>query len=159
MAGPAIPMTPEGLKKLQEELKHIKRVERPKNIEDIEIARSHGDLSENAEYTAAKERQSYLAFRMSQLEDAIVRAQVIDPSTLDHQKVVFGATVKMSDVDTGEEVTYQIVGGHESDIKKGRISIESPIAKSLIGKETGDVARVVTPKGAREFEILEIGYK
>lgn len=158
MANP-IPMTPEGLKKLQQELKLIKSVERPKNIEDIERARAQGDLSENAEYTAAKERQSYLSFRLAQLEDTIARAQVINPSEINHHKVVFGATVKMSDVDNGESVTYQIVGGHESDIKNGKISIESPIAKSLIGKEVGDVARVTTPKGAREFEILEIGYR
>jgi len=154
-----IPMTPDGLKKLQVELKHIKSVERPRNIEDIEIARAHGDLSENAEYTAAKERQAYLSLRMGQLEDTIARAQVIDPGTLDHSRIVFGATVGMSDVDSGEEVTYQIVGGHESDIKKGRISIDSPIAKSLIGKEVGDVARVVTPKGVRELEILSISYR
>ena len=158
MANP-LPMTPEGLKKLQQELKLIKSVERPKNIEDIERARAQGDLSENAEYTAAKERQSYLSFRMAQLEDTIARAQVINPSEISHHKVVFGATVKMSDVDSGDPVTYQIVGGHESDIKNGKISIESPIAKSLIGKEVGDVAKVTTPKGAREFEILEIDYR
>ena len=154
-----IPMTPEGLKRLQEDLKYLKSVERPKNIADIETARAHGDLSENAEYAAAKERQSHIAGRLAEIEDKIARAQVIDPSKLSHQKIVFGATVKLADVDSGEEVRYQIVGGHESDVKNGKISIESPIAKSLIGKEIGDVAKVVTPRGAREFEILEIKYQ
>jgi transcription elongation factor GreA len=159
MSGNPVPMTPEGFKKLQEELKHLKSVERPKNVQDIEVARAHGDLRENAEYHAAKERQSHIAARMAYLEDRIARAQVIDPSTMDHEKVVFGATVKISDVDSGEEIVYQIVGEHESDVKNGRISIESPIAKSLIGKESGDVVKVVTPRGAKEFEILEIKYE
>jgi len=153
------PMTPEGHKKLVEELKYMKSVERPKNIADIETARAHGDLSENAEYSAAKERQSHISAKLADLEDKIARAQVIDPSKLDHKKVVFGATVKLSDVDSGEEVRYQIVGGDESDVKKGKISVESPIAKSLIGKEVGDVAKVVTPGGAREFELLEVLYQ
>jgi transcription elongation factor GreA len=159
MTKPHAPMTPDGYRKLLEELKHLKAVERPKNVQDIEIARAHGDLRENAEYHAAKERQSHIAGRIAYLEDRITRAQVIDPSTMNHEKVVFGATVKISDVDSGDEIIYQIVGEHESDVKNGKISIESPIAKSLIGKESGDVVKVVTPRGAREFEILEIKYE
>ncbi len=152
-------MTPEGYQKLVEELKYLKSVERPKNIQDIEEARAHGDLKENAEYAAAKDRQSHIAGRTVELEDRIARAQVIDPATINHDKIVFGATVKLSDVDSGEKVVYQIVGGHESDVKQGKISIDSPIAKSLIGKEENDVVKVVTPRGAREFEILEIKYQ
>jgi len=154
-----IPMTPEGHKKLQDELKHLKSVERPKNVADIERARDHGDLSENAEYSAAKERQALISFRMQEIEHRLASAQVIDPSKLDHDKVVFGATVKLHDVDSGEELSYTIVGADETDVAKGRISIESPIARALIGKEEGDEARVKTPKGVREFEIVEIEYK
>ncbi len=154
-----IPMTPPGLQKLKDELKLIKSVERPKNIEDIERARAQGDLSENAEYEAAKDRQGYLAARMGQLEDAIARAQVIDPTQLKHEKVVFGATVRSSDCESGDEVTYQIVGPFEADLKIGRISVESPIARSFIGKTVGDIAKFSSPKGTREFEILEIIYK
>lgn len=159
MALQNLPMTPEGYQRLQDELKHLKSVERPKNIQDIEEARAHGDLKENAEYAAAKERQSHIAGRIVELEDRLARALVIDPATIDHHKIVFGATVRLSDVDSGETVTYQIVGGHESDVKQGKISIESPIAKSLIGKERNDVVKVVTPRGAREFEILDIKYQ
>jgi transcription elongation factor GreA len=159
MSGNPVPMTPEGFKRLQDELKHLKSVERPKNVQDIEVARAHGDLRENAEYHAAKEKQSHLAGRIAYLEDRIARAQVIDPSSIVHEKVVFGATVRITDVDSGEEIVYRIVGEHESDVKNGRISIESPIAKSLIGKEANDVVKVTTPRGAREFEILEIRYE
>ena len=156
-----IPMTPDGFKKLNEELKHLKSVERPKNIEDIETARGHGDIAENAEYEAAKEKQVHITRRIAEVEDKISRAHVIDPATLNlnHEKIVFGATVRLSDVDSGEEVQYQIVGGHESDVKQGKISVESPIAKSLIGKEMNDVVKVVTPRGAREFAILEVKYQ
>lgn len=153
------PMTPEGYRKLQEELKRLKSVERPKNVQDIETARAHGDLRENAEYHAAKERQSHIAGRIAHLEDRIARAQVIDPASITHEKVVFGATVRLSDVDSGDEIVYRIVGEHESDVKNGKISIESPIAKSMIGKEANDVIKVVTPRGSREFEILEIKYQ
>jgi transcription elongation factor GreA len=155
----SIPMTPEGLVKLKEELKKLKTVDRPQNIKDIEVARAHGDLSENAEYSAAKERQSHLGGRIAELEDIISRAQVIDPSNITHEKVVFGATVKLSDTDSGEELTYQIVGIHESDVKSGRISVESPLAKSLIGKTVEDLVVLKTPRGAKEYEILEILYK
>lgn len=154
-----IPMTPEGFRKLQEELKRIKSVERPRNMQDIEEARGHGDLSENAEYHAAKERQGHITRRLAELEDKLSRAQVIDPSKMDHDRVVFGASVRLKDVDSGEELQYRIVGADESDIPGGKISVESPIAKSLIGKELNDVVKVVTPRGAREFEILEIKYQ
>ncbi|HKY62919.1 MAG TPA: transcription elongation factor GreA [bacterium] len=154
-----VPTTPEGLAKLKEELKRLKTVDKIENIKDIETARAHGDLSENAEYAAAKERQSHIAGRISELEALIANAQVIDPSTLDHDKVVFGATVRLSDTDSGEELTYQIVGVHESDVKGGRISVESPLAKSLIGKSVDDLVKLTTARGVREFEVLEISYK
>jgi transcription elongation factor GreA len=155
----SIPMTPEGLKKLKEELKHLKTVERPKNIKDIETARAHGDISENAEYHAAKERQSHLAGRIAELEDIISRAQVIEPSTLEHEKIHFGATVSLENSDTGEEVTYQIVGIHESDVKQGKISVASPLAKSLIGKEAGDMVEIKKPAGVAQYEVLSVEYK
>lgn len=154
-----VPITPEGLARLKEELKRYKSVERPQNIKDIEIARAHGDLSENAEYSAAKERQGHINGRIAELEDAISRAQVIDPATLQHDKIVFGATVRLSDTDSGEEITYQIVGTYESDVKAGKISIESPLAKSLIGKTADDLVTFRTPGGSKEYEILEISYK
>lgn len=155
----SVPMTPEGLVKLKEELKRLKTIERPQNIKDIETARAHGDISENAEYSAAKERQSHLAGRISELDDVISRAQVIDPASLSHEKVVFGATVRLSDTESGEEQSYQIVGVHESDVKAGKISVESPLAKSLIGKLEGDVVVLKTAKGAKEYEVLQILYK
>jgi len=155
----SIPMTPDGLVKLKEELKRLKTVDKIENIRDIEVARAHGDLSENAEYSAAKERQSHIAGRIAELEQAIALAQVIDPGNLDHEKVVFGATVRLSDTDSGDEVTYQIVGTHESDVKGGKISIESPLAKSLIGKSVEDLVKLRTARGDKEFEILEILYK
>lgn len=154
-----IPITPEGLTKLKEELKRWKQVEKPKNIKDIEIARAHGDLSENAEYSAAKERQSHIAGRISELEDVISRAQVINPSTLNHEKIYFGATVTLADADSGEEFTYQIVGIHESDVKQGKISVESPMAKSLIGKEEGDSVVMKKAGGDVEYEILVVEYR
>ena len=154
-----IPMTPEGYKRLQDELKKLKSVDRPKNITDIEEARAHGDLSENAEYEAAKERQSQISRRIGEVEDKLSRAQVINPATMAHHKIVFGATILLMDVDSSEELKYQIVGADESDVRQGKISIDSPIAKSLIGKEKDDVVKVVTPRGAREFQILEIKYR
>ena len=154
-----VPMTPEGFRKLQKRLKHLKSVERPKSIEAIEVARGHGDLSENADYDAAKEHQAQLNDEMKRIENDLSMAQVIDPATLDHDKVVFGATVKLDDIDSGEEKTYQIVGTSESDINAGRISIVSPLARALIGKAIGDVVKVKTPKGLRELEILDIEYK
>jgi len=154
-----IPLTPEGLAKLKKELKELKSVERPKNIKDIETAIAHGDLSENAEYHAAKERQSHLAGRMGELGDIIARAQVIKPAELDHEKIYFGATVTLAHGDSGDEITYQIVGIHESDVKQGRISSASPLAKSLLGKEEGDTVKLKRPHGVVEYEVLRVEYK
>jgi len=154
-----IPMTPEGHKKLQGRLKHLKSVERPAIVKAIEEARDHGDLSENAEYDAAKERQQHISREIEEIEHKLSLAQVIDPATLSHDKIVFGATVKLHDVSNGDELSYTIVGVDESDISKGRISIESPIARALIGKEEGDEVVVRTPKGVREFAVISIAYK
>lgn len=152
-------MTPEGQKKLIKKLKHLKRVERPKAIAAIEEARGHGDLSENAEYDIAKEKQLHLSQEIQEIEHKLSLAHVIDPKKIKSEKVVFGAHVTVSDTDSGEEATYYIVGADESDVTNGRISIESPIARALIGKEEGDEARVKTPKGLRTFEIIDITYK
>ena len=151
-------MTPEGYQKLQERLKYLKSVERPKNIKAIEVARGHGDLSENADYSAAKEAQAHLAREMREIEDKLARAEVIDPKKLNHSKVTFGATVTLEDAETSEKKKYKIVGPDEADVKAGKISVVSPIAKSLIGKEVGDVVSVETPSGKREFEILMVEY-
>jgi transcription elongation factor GreA len=153
-----IPMTRSGKAKLLAELKHLKTVERPKNVRDIEEARSHGDLSENAEYHAAKDRQSHLEGRMQQLEDWIARADVIDVSRLSGDKVVFGATVTVADTETDKQMKYRIVGELEADLKKGLISVTSPIARSLIGKEVGDTVTVQAPGGSREYEVLEVSF-
>lgn len=153
-----IPMTPEGYRKLQEKLKYLKAVERPKSVKAIEEARGHGDLSENAEYDAAKEHQLQLNRQIQEVEHTLSLAQIIDPSKITSEKVVFGATVKLHDIDNGEEVEYQIVGAHESDISAGKISIESPIARALIGKEEGDEAKVKAPTGIRTYEILRINF-
>jgi transcription elongation factor GreA len=141
-----------------DELKRLKSVERPKNVRDIEEARGHGDLSENAEFHAAKERQSLLDLQIRELEDKLARAQVIDVSKLSGDKVVFGATVSLIDGDTGDKVIYQIVGDHEAQPKNGKISISSPIARALIGKTEGDDVKVQTPTGVRSFEILSVAY-
>ncbi len=153
-----LPITPAGHKKLQEELKRLKEVERPKNIKDIETALDHGDLSENAEYHAAKERQGFIMKSVREIEHALAEAEIIDPASLDHDTIVFGATVTLLDTESEEEVIYQIVGKTESDVKQGKISVESPIARALIGKEIGVAIEVRTPRGVREFEILEILY-
>jgi len=153
-----VPMTPQGLQKLKDELKRLKSVERPKVVQEIEVARAHGDLSENAEYDAAKEKQGQIMSRIAEVEDKIARAQVIDPSAMNHSKVVFGATVKLLDVNSGEETSYQIVGEDESNVKEGRISVHSVIAKHLIGKQVAEVVTITTPKGSRELEILEISF-
>ena len=154
-----MPITPEGYKKLQERLKQLKQVDRPANVRAIEEARGHGDLSENAEYDAAKERQQHISREMAEIEHKLSLAHVIDPATVTHHKVVFGATVTLKDSDNGDDIAYTIVGVGESDIARGRISVESPIARALIGKEEGDEVKVVTPKGAREFEIVTVEYK
>lgn len=159
MSDDKIPITPQGFQKLKDELKRLRSVEMPEIVKAIEVARDHGDLSENADYDAAKNRQGQIVSRMTELEDKIARAQVIDPATLNHDKVVFGATVKLLDTDTEEEMEYQIVGADESDVKQGKISIQSPIARSLIGKSEGDVVKMTTPKGSRELEVLAIQFK
>lgn len=152
------PMTPEGQKVLQEKLKYLKQVERPKNVEDIEIAREKGDLSENAEYDAAKEKQGHINQQITSTEHKLALAQVIDPKTIKSDKVVFGATVTLSDIDNDGEVRYYIVGTDEADIKDGKISIESPIARAMIGKEEGDEIKVKTPGGIRNYEIIGIEF-
>jgi len=152
-------MTPEGRRSLAKKLKHLKQVERPKAIAAIEEARGHGDLSENAEYDIAKERQLHLSQEIQEIEHKLSLAHVIDPKTIDSEKVVFGAHVTVSDTDNGDEATYYIVGADESDVSNGKISIESPIARALIGREEGDEVKVETPKGLRTFEIIDITYK
>lgn len=151
-----IPMTAEGKKKLQEELQQLKTKERPKIQQEIETARAHGDLKENAEYHAAKEKQSHIEGRIQYVEDQISRAEVIDLSRMDTSKVVFGMTVKLVDTDTEKKMKYRIVGDSESNLSQGLISINSPIARALIGKEVGETAIVKAPGGDRELEIVEI---
>jgi transcription elongation factor GreA len=151
-----IPMTAEGHKALDEELKHLKSVERPAVIAAISEAREHGDLSENAEYHAAKERQGWIEGRVQELEDKIARAQVIDTTKMSGDTVKFGATVTVVDEDTDQESTYKIVGDDEADVKSGKISLSSPIARSMINKEVGDVVEVNAPGGVKSFEILNV---
>ena len=151
-----VPMTADGYNAMIDEVKHLKSVERPRIIRAIEEARAHGDLSENAEYHAAKEAQSHNEGRVGELEDLIARAEVIDLSKMSGSKIKFGATVKLIDEDTEEEKTYQIVGDQEADVKAGRISISSPIARALIGKEVGDNIEVVAPGGSKAYEILAV---
>ncbi|MHB8232157.1 MAG: transcription elongation factor GreA [bacterium] len=151
-------ITKEGYDNLIKELKRLKSVDRPANIKAIEEAIAHGDLSENAEYHSAKEKQSFLQGKIIELEDRVARAQVIDVSKICEEKVVFGAKVKLLDLNAGKEVSYQIVGDAESNLKEGKISISSPIAKALIGKCTGDEVRINVPNGVKEFEILDIKY-
>jgi transcription elongation factor GreA len=153
-----IPMTAEGYQALDAELKRLKTVERPAVIQAISEARAHGDLSENAEYHAAKERQAFIETRVAEIEDKVARAQVIDVSKLGGKQVKFGATVSLIDEDTGEKPKYKIVGEDESDVKAGKISITSPIARALIGKEEGDVVEVMAPGGARSYEIVKVKF-
>ena len=154
-----IPLTVNGAAKLREELQELKGVQRPSIISAIAEARSHGDLSENAEYAAAKERQSFIEGRIAELESKLSNAQIINPAMLDAEgRCVFGATVDLEDLENGKVVTYQIVGDDEADIKVGKISISSPIARALIGKSAGDVAEVQAPGGLREYEILDVKY-
>ena len=152
------PMTPRGNQLLQEELRRLKSVERPKNIQEIEEARAQGDLSENAEFHAAKERQGLLDVQIRDMEDKLARAEVIEVSKLSGEKVVFGATVKLEDTDTGQRVVYQIVGDGEAEPKDGKISLSSPIARSLIGKSVGDEVVARIPSGVRNFEILGLEF-
>ena len=152
-------MTAEGYRALDDQLKQLKSVERPSVIAAISEAREHGDLSENAEYHAAKERQSFVEGRIAELESKLSNAQIINPALLEADgRCVFGATVDLEDLENGEVVTYQIVGDDEADIKQGKISIGSPMARALIGKSSGDVAEVQAPGGLREFEILDVKY-
>ena len=154
-----VPMTIEGFRTLEAELQRLKSEERPRIIQAIAEARAHGDLSENAEYHSAKEAQGLNEARVSELEDKLSRAEVIDTTTLSGETIKFGATVKLVDEDTDEEVKYQIVGEDESSVKDGKISIRSPIARALIGKVVGDVVEVTTPKGAKSYEILKVEWK
>src|SRR5918998_1533819 len=151
-----VPMTGEGYKALDEELKRLKSVERPSVIAAISEARSHGDLSENAEYHAAKDQQGWIEGQIAEIEDKMARAQVIDVAKLSGKQVKFGATVSVVDEDTEEEARYQIVGEHEADVKKGKVSVTSPIARAMIGKEMGDVVEVNTPGGVKAYEILKV---
>ena len=153
-----IPMTPRGVKKLREELKRLREVERPKNVQDIEIARAHGDLKENAEYHAAKERQSFIEGRSREIDSILALADVIDPAKLSGDRVVFGATVKLADTDTGEETTYSIVGDYEGDIKEGRLAISAPLARAMIGREKGDTVVLRTGKGSREYQVVDVQF-
>ena len=154
-----VPMTIEGFKKLEAELHRLKVEERPRIIQQIADAREHGDLSENAEYHAAKEAQGLNEAKVAEIEDKIGRAEVIDTSKLSGNKIKFGATVALEDEDSGDKVKYKIVGEDEADVRDGKISITSPIARALIGKVKGDRAEVTTPKGTRSYEILKIEYK
>lgn len=154
-----VPMTVEGHKLLETELNRLKTVERPRIIAAISEARAHGDLSENAEYHAAKEQQGLNEARVAELEDKLGRADVIDTSKLSGETIKFGATVSLEDEDTGDKVKYTIVGDAEANIREGKISISSPIARALIGKAKGDVVEVTTPKGSRSLEVLKVDWK
>ncbi len=155
----AIPLTVRGAERLRAELHRLKTVERPEIINAIAEARAQGDLSENAEYDAARERQAFVEGRIQELDGTLSNAQIIDPSTLDVDgKAVFGATVEIEDLETGKRVTYQIVGDVEADIRSNLISVSSPVARALIGKEAGDVVEVHAPAGVREYEVVNITY-
>ena len=151
-----IPMSKSGNKKLREELQHLERVERGVVVKAIEVAREHGDLKENAEYHAAKDRQGHIEGRIIELKDKLSRAEVIDCLQVSTKKIVFGTVVQLLDLDTDEEVRYQLLGPEEADVKKGSISVLSPIGRSMLGKEVGDEVVVVTPRGEREFEVMAI---
>ena len=153
-----IPMTPGGLAALEEELRNLKSVERPAVIRQIAEAREHGDLSENAEYHAAREKQSFIEGRAAELEEIISYAQVIDVTGMTGDTIRFGATITLADEDTDEETSYQIVGVHESDIKSGRLSVQAPLARALIGKGVGDRVEVSTPSGSKAYEVVAVKY-
>jgi transcription elongation factor GreA len=154
-----IPMTPRGHARMKEELKRFKEVERPAVIKALEVARGHGDLSENADYDAAKERQSFVEGKIKELESKLALCNVIDPAKLSGEKVVFGATVTVVDTETEEQQTYTIVGEDEADIKQALISITAPVARAMIGREVGDTVKVRTPKGQRELEITRVTFR
>lgn len=151
-----VPITKQGYEALKQELSQLRKVERPKNIKAIEEARAHGDLSENAEFDAAKERQGFLDARINEIEYKLANAEVIDPETLSKEKAVFGCTVVLENVDTGDEATYQLVGPEESDIKEGRISIASPLGKAILGKQLGEEIIINAPGGRRNYELVDI---
>ncbi|UPT63769.1 MAG: transcription elongation factor GreA [Hyphomonadaceae bacterium JAD_PAG50586_4] len=153
-----IPMTAEGYQALDAELKRLKTEERPSVIQAIAEARAHGDLSENAEYHAAKERQAFIETRVAEIEDKIARSQIIDVSKLSGKQVKFGATVNLVDEDSGDKSKYKIVGEDEADVKAGKVSITSPLARAMIGKEEGDVVEVMAPGGAKSYEIVKVKY-
>ena len=153
-----IPMTPRGVQTLREELKRLREIERPKNVQDIEEARAHGDLRENAEFHAAKEKQAFIEGRSRDIDSILAQAEVIDPAKLSGSRVVFGATVQLADTESGEEITYSIVGDYEADIKLGRIQISAPLARALIGREVGDTVTLRTGKGSREYQITEVRF-
>lgn len=159
MASDKLPITVRGKVKLEDELKRLITSERPAVIKAIEEARSHGDISENAEYDAAKERQAMVEGRIAEIQGQLAGAEVVDPSSLKSEKIVFGASVVLIDLDTDEEVTYQIVGVDEADVKQGRISILSPLARALIGKQTGDNIPVKSPKGEKEYEVVRFFFE
>jgi transcription elongation factor GreA len=159
MAEEKFPMTVRGKKLLDEELKHLMTVERPTIVKAIEVARGHGDLSENADYSAAKERQGFIEGRIQDINGKLARAQVIDPSTIKSDKIVFGAIVDVLETETDKKITYQIVGVDEADIKSGKVGITSPIARALIGKLEGDEVVVHAPKGEVHYEVLKIRYE
>jgi transcription elongation factor GreA len=152
-------MTPRGQQILKDELKRLREVERPKNVRDIEEARAHGDLKENAEYHAAKERQGFIEGRSREIESILAQAEIIDPAKLSGSKVVFGATVKLTDTDSGDETTYSIVGDYEADIKQQRIAVSAPLARAMIGREQGDTVTLKTGKGTREYEITDVRFE
>jgi transcription elongation factor GreA len=154
-----IPMTADGFQRLEEELRHLRMNERPAVIRQIAEAREHGDLSENAEYHAARERQSFIEGRVAELEDKIARAEIIDVSKLSGKQVKFGATITVVDEDTDEKNSYQIVGPDEADIREKRLSITSPLARAVIGKKVGDTVEVTTPNGSKSYEIVRVAFK
>lgn len=158
MADEKVPMTVNGKKLLDEELKQLMTVERPAVVKAIEIARGHGDLSENADYSAAKERQSFIEGRIQEINSKLARAQVIDPTQIKSDKIVFGASVVLADQESGKEIAYKIVGVDEADVKSGKIGITSPIARALIGKAEGDEVVVNAPKGQIRYDVIKIGY-
>lgn len=158
MSEDKVPMTVEGKRMLDEELKQLMTVERPAVIKAIEVARGHGDLSENADYSAAKERQGFIEGRIQDINGKLARAQVIDPSAIKSDKIVFGATVVLEDQETEKRITYKIVGVDEADIKGGKVGITSPIARALIGKSKGDEVVVNAPKGEIRYDVIEIKY-
>jgi transcription elongation factor GreA len=157
--GERVPMTPRGYRALRDELKHLREIDRPKNVQDIEEARAHGDLRENAEFAAAKERQSFIEGRSREIESLMALSEVIDPGKLSGSKVVFGATVRLAETDSGEETVYSIVGDYEADIKQNRLAISAPLTRALIGREEGDTVVLRNAKGSREYQILEVRFE